>query len=387
MPASNTTIAISAPSVFDGQQFLHDHCVLLHNQQIDALLPRGDLPHHAELLELSAGTLAPGFIDLQVNGGGDVLFTAAPEMETIVRIASAHRSVGTTSLMPTVISDTREVHEAAVEAVAEAMAAGHSGILGIHLEGPFFNTNRRGAHRADRLRTFAEQDLDWLQSLQQFPVILTLAPEHLQADQIEQLVQSGLILCAGHTDASYEQLHKAAESGLQGVTHLYNAMSPLQSREPGTVGAALAIDGLWAGIIADGHHVHPAAIRIAQRAKPAGKLILVSDAMSTVGGQQDHFELYGEPIREVGGRLVNGDGKLAGSAIGMIDAVRHCHEVVGLPLEECLRMASRYPAVIMGRQAQLGQLAPGMRADMVHFDEDFTVNHTWLAGEIATHKD
>ncbi|GAB5452838.1 MAG: N-acetylglucosamine-6-phosphate deacetylase [Halioglobus sp.] len=385
MSPANSTIAISAPRVFDGRQFLRDHCVLLHDEQIGALLPRGELPREAELLELNAGTLAPGFIDLQVNGGGDMLFTAEPEMETIVHMARAHRSMGTTSLMPTIISEVREVHAAAVKAVADAIAAGHSGILGIHLEGPFFNTNRRGAHRADRLRAFAEQDLKWLQSLQQFPVILTLAPEQLQADQIEQLARSGLMLCAGHTDASYEQLHRAAESGLRGVTHLYNAMSPLQSREPGTVGAALAIDSLWAGIIADGHHVHSAAIRIAQRAKPAGKLILVSDAMSTVGGQRDHCELYGESIREVDGKLVNGNGKLAGSAIGMIDAVRYCHEVVDLPLEECLRMASRYPAVIMGRQAQLGLLAPGMRADMVHFDENFTVNHTWLAGEMATH--
>jgi N-acetylglucosamine-6-phosphate deacetylase len=172
---------------------------------------------------------------------------------------------------------------------------------------------------------------------------------------------------------------------LQGVTHLFNAMSPLTSREPGTVGAALDDDSLWAGIIADGHHVHPASIRLAHKAKPPGKLVLVTDAMATVGGDSPVFEIYGEEIRESGGRLVNADGVLAGSAIGMIDAVCYTHRTVGLPLEECLRMASLYPAAVLKLDDSLGRIASGYRADLVHFNENFTVYNTWLAGQRQSH--
>jgi N-acetylglucosamine-6-phosphate deacetylase len=193
-------------------------------------------------------------------------------------------------------------------------------------------------------------------------------------------------VCAGHTNASHAQLVAAMQEGLEGVTHLFNAMSPLTGREPGTVGTALAENALWAGIIADGHHVHPANIRLAQRAKPAGRLVLVSDAMATVGGRRGSFSLYGEELSLEGDKLVNGDGVLAGSAIGMIDAVGYAARTVGIPLEECLRMASLYPAAILGLDDRLGRIASGYRADLVHFDGDFSVHNTWLAGHHLRHR-
>jgi len=298
---------------------------------------------------------------------------------------AAHRATGTTSMLPTLMSDTREVQQAAVDAVREARAGGNAGIAGLHIEGPFFEPGRRGAHSASMIRPPQAQDIDWLCSIQDLPLLVTLAPEHAHTGQIGQLARSGVHVCAGHTNASYQEVRDAAKEGLHGITHLFNAMSPLTSREPGTVGAALDDDSLWAGIIADGHHVHPASIRLAHRAKPAGKLVLVTDAMATVGGDSTAFEIYGEEIRERDGRLVNADGVLAGSAIGMIDAVCYTHRTVGLPLEECLRMASLYPAAVLKLDDSLGRIASGYRADLVHFDENFTVYNTWLAGQRLSH--
>jgi len=385
MNQTGATFALAAPTVFDGEAMLAEHCVVVRDQVIDEVLPVAGCPDDVQLTRLGTGTLAPGFIDLQVNGGGDILFNNAPTAATLRIMHRAHRSRGTTALLPTLVSDTRAVSEAAVAAVTEVRNQGLDGILGIHLEGPFLAAGKHGAHDRDKLRAPDPADLDWLCGLAGFPVMLTLAPECVPPQQLARLTASGLHLCAGHTDASYEQMATAVGNGLSGVTHLYNAMSPLGARQPGTVGAALTIDALWAGIIADGHHVHAAAIRLALAAKPAGKLVLVSDAMAGVGGHRADFELYGEVIREREGRLVNAAGDLAGSAIGLIDAVDHMHNRIGLSLEEALRMASLYPAAILGLDHVRGRLRPGFRADMVHFDGNFAVKHTWVGGEQALH--
>ena len=385
MSSHSGASAIASTRIFDGEQFLHEHCVILRGAAIEQILPLADCPAGLHIEHLPEGTLAPGFVDLQVNGGGDVLLHNAPSKASVQKMQLAHRTRGTTSLLPTVLSDTAQVQQAAAQAIKEALEDGNPGIAGLHLEGPFFSAEKRGAHHRDRIRSLQPADLEFLCELQSFPVMITLAPEQVEHTQLEQLVRSGLMVCAGHTNASYEEIATAAEHGLQGVTHLYNAMSPMTSRQPGTVGAALDIDTLWAGIIADGHHVHPAAIRLALAAKPAGKLVLVSDAMATVGGQNTQFELYGECIREQDGRLVNDQGALAGSAIGMIDAVRYCHREVGIALDECLRMASLYPANILHREDELGRIAAGYRADLVQFDYNFCVQSTWLAGHRMTH--
>jgi len=385
MPEPGTAFAISAPSVFDGAQFLPDHCVIIQQGMVTQLLPISQCPTTIENVALTQGVLAPGLIDLQVNGGGDVLFNNSPCQETLITMLDAHRATGTTSLMPTLVSDTHEIQVQGVAAVRVAISDGTQGILGIHLEGPYLDASRRGAHSAQMIRPATDEDIDWLCSLQDIPVIVTLAPELVAAGHIRRLHNSGIQVCVGHSNATYAQMLNAVNEGLAGVTHLFNAMSPLTSREPGVVGAALEEDALWAGIIADGHHVHPASIRLALRSKRAGKLVLVSDAMATVGGNKGHFTLYGEDIRQSDGRLVNEDGALAGSAIGMIDAVRYACREVGVALDECLRMASLYPAAILGMDDRLGRIGKGYRADLMHFDDSFAIHNTWVGGQHRRH--
>jgi len=377
--------AVIGAQIFDGERFLEDHALIVDGEQLEALLPRQQLPDDLDVLLLTGGILAPGFIDLQVNGGGGAFFTQNPNIETLQAMLDGHRPRGTTSMLPTLISAPREVHQAGVCAVSEAVATGIKGVLGVHIEGPFFDLGRRGAHHARYIRKLELADMDWLCTPRDFKFMLTLAPEHLESGQIRALTQAGVIVCAGHTDAHYAQIMAAIDEGLSGFTHLYNAMRPTTGREPGVVGAALDSDSTWCGIIIDSYHVHAASARIAAQAKPRGKLYLVSDAMSTVGAQDKFLHLYGETIYEQGGRLVNSENRLAGSAIGMIDAVRLNTQWVGMPLAESLRMASLYPAQFMQLDRQLGRIAPGYRADLVHFNEDFKVLHTWVAGDQQRH--
>ncbi len=377
--------ALTAARVFDGERLLVDHAVILDGDRIHSTRSLRDLPTDTKLEELGAGVLAPGFIDVQVNGGGGVMFNNQTDVEALARITLGHRSRGTTSLMPTLISDTPEVQQAGMAAVADAMAVGNHSVLGIHIEGPFFALPRRGTHKADMIRELTEADVQWLTAHPELTVMLTLAPECVAPGVIQRLSEAGILVCAGHTEAGYEDIVRARAEGLRGFTHLFNAMSPLQSRQPGTVGAALDSPDTWAGIIADGHHVHPASIRVAQNCLPEGKLLLVSDAMSTVGGPDKSFVIYGEEIREQDGCLINAEGALAGSAIGLIDAVKYCVETVGTPLTEALRMASHYPAYFLNRENELGKLNEGMRADLVHFDDSFCVQATWVAGQMERH--
>ncbi|WP_116367506.1 N-acetylglucosamine-6-phosphate deacetylase [Parahaliea mediterranea] len=376
-----------AARLFDGQSLREDCAVHIDNGQVSAVVPAHDIPTGSPTTTLGDGLLAPGFIDLQVNGGGGVLFNNQPDVAGLAQMLAGHRATGTTALLPTLISDTPQVHRAGAEAVLAAQAAGHAGVIGIHIEGPFFAPARRGTHRQDRIRQPDAGDIAWLASLgSQLTTVLTAAPEHLPAGAITTLSQAGVLVCAGHTNATYADISAARAEGLRGFTHLFNAMSPLTSREPGVVGAALDAGDCWAGIIADGHHVHPASIRLAARCLGGGKLCLVTDAMATVGDSKDWFELYGERIQVRDGRLVNAEGALAGSAIGMIDAVRYCHREVGLPLPECLRMAALYPATFLRREHTLGRIAPGFRADFVRLDNDLQVLDTWVAGHRQVHR-
>ncbi len=374
---------ISARRLFDGSDWREDCVVVLDGERIEALLPRQEVPADS-LLQLP-GTLAPGFIDLQVNGGGGVMLNSQPDREGVERIAGGHRATGTTAMMPTVVSDRPQVQAAAVNAVREAIAAGNRAVLGVHIEGPFFEPAKRGTHHPDMIRAPGDADIDWLCRQADLPLILTLAPEHVEPGQLRRLSEAGVLLCAGHTDADYEQICQAVANGLRGFTHLYNAMSQLGSREPGTVGAALDHDELWVGIIADGHHVHPASLRIACAAKPRDKVFLVTDAMATVGGEQPWFEIYGERIEVRDGRLVNSEGALAGAHIGMIDAVRIATEDMGLALEHSLAMAGANPAAFLGLERELGHIGPGYRADLVHFDRHYAVRDTWIAGQHQQH--
>lgn len=379
--------ALVGARIFTGEEFLEDYALILNGEVIDALVPAGNVPANIALVELSDGILAPGFIDLQVNGGGGAFFTSDTSVAAIKTMLDGHRPTGTTSLLPTLISDTRAVHQAGVQAVADAIAAGMKGVLGVHVEGPFFDMARRGAHNEGYIRTMDQADIDWLAAAAQrsFKVMLTLAPEHATAGQIKQLTDAGVVVCAGHTDARYGDVVSALAEGLSGFTHLYNAMRPTTGREPGVVGAALEDANSWCGIIIDTFHVHAASARIAYAAKPKGKMYLVTDAMSTVGSAEKSFQIYGETIFEKDGCLVNAEGRLAGSAIGMIDAVRLNTQWVGVDLAESLRMASLYPAEFMQVDNYLGRIRKNYRADLVHFTDDFQVTHTWVAGEMRRH--
>jgi N-acetylglucosamine-6-phosphate deacetylase len=371
--------AIVAGTVFDGLRLLHDSAVLIDGPNIAAVVPQREVPASIPVHAVPEGAwLAPGFIDCQVNGGGDVLFNDAPTAETVQRIAAAHLSLGTTSLLPTLITDTPAKMRAAMAAVREA-AACSPGVLGIHLEGPFLSPDRRGVHDAALFRVPSGEDAATLIEARSGVMLVTLAPERVPAGFIRRLAAAGIRVALGHSAATYAETKTALAEGLTGFTHLFNAMRPLESREPGPIAVALETPGAWFGLIVDGHHVAPPMLRLALRG--SGRGMLVSDAMPPVGGSESSFVLNGAEIRVRDGRLTRADGTLAGAAIGMADAVRNCVEMLGLPLPQALRLASAEPAAFLGLSNTLGRLAPGFRADLVAFDpETIKVHGTWIAG-------
>lgn len=367
-------------SVLEGSALLIDGAAILAVTAADAI------PPGAEVTDLGGGILAPGFIDLQVNGGGGALFNDTPDVPTLRRIAEAHRRFGTTGMLPTVITDSPDKRASAVAAVRAALAEGVPGVLGVHLEGPHIAPERRGVHDARFIAAPDADDLALLGGLSGLPALVTLAPEAVPPEQIRRLAAAGLRIAAGHSAATWAQAKAGFAAGITGATHLFNAMSPLGSREPGMVGAALEDDSVWCGIIVDGHHVHDANVRLAWKAKAPGRLFLVTDAMPPVGVSQagsSGFRLYGQDIRVEDGRCVTADGTLAGSALDMASAVRNAVERAGIPLDEALRMASAYPADFMGMTGRRGRIRPGLAADLVHLDERLTVRATWIGGKMA----
>jgi N-acetylglucosamine-6-phosphate deacetylase len=373
-------------ALVNGRVLVDDHfvdaaAVLIDGARIVDVLPQADARvRAAHQHDLLGQMLAPGFIDCQVNGGGGVLFNDAPNIDTLRCIAAAHRRFGTTGLLPTLISDDADVMRAAIAAVAAAIEQGVSGILGIHLEGPFLSPQRKGIHDATKFHAPDVADIDLVASLGTGKTLLTLAPEQVSIQTLRALAQRGVILAAGHTAATYAQTRAALTAGLRGFTHLYNAMSPLGNREPGTVGAALEDTESWCGVIVDGHHVHPASLRIALAAKPRGKVFLVTDAMPPVGSDQSGFQLNGESITCRDGLCTNAQGVLAGSALDMATAVRNAVAMLHIPLVEALRMASAYPAAFLGLDSSHGRIAAGYAADLVLLDDDIRVRSTWIGG-------
>ncbi len=354
--------------------------VLIDGATIAGVVPAGSVPEGATIERLR-GTLAPGFIDTQVNGGGGVLFNDAPTVEGIAAIGAAHRRFGTTGFLPTLISDDLETVRRAMAAVDSAIEAGVPGVLGIHVEGPFLNVERKGIHAADRIRALDDEGLAILTAPNRGRVLVTLAPDRVTPDQVAALVAAGVIVSGGHSNANFAQAMAAVAAGMRGVTHLFNAMSPLGTREPGLVGAALDSDALTCGIIVDGHHVHPATLRIALRCKPRGGLMLVTDAMPSVGADADSFELQGRRIRVEDGVCKGPDGTLAGSHLDMASAVGNAVAMLGISFEEALAMASAAPAAFLGLGAIRGVIATGFAADLVLLSAEGTVVRSWIAGQ------
>lgn len=376
-------LVIRAPNLFDGSRIQVDRMVLVERGRIAGIARAGEVPADAMPHDLPAGALlAPGFIDVQVNGGGGVLLNDDPTPEAARAIVAAHRRHGTTGLLPTLITDRPEVLDGLV-ARAGAIGA-EAGVLGLHCEGPFINPRRKGVHREDYIRVPDAADIERLAGLAAAGrSMVTLAPERVPAGFARALVETGLRVSIGHSEATAEEVAAAEREGASGVTHLFNAQSQMLGREPGVVGAALASNRLFCGIIADGWHVHPASLEAAFRVLGACRGMLVTDAMSSLGATTDRFELMGREVRLADGRLTTADGTLAGAHLGMDEAVKNAVALMGATLDEALQMASRTPARFLGLDDGRGRIAAGAVADLVALDADLATLGTWIGGDYA----
>lgn len=376
MPVAFINGRVLTPAgLIDGQ------AVLVEDGKVAAVVPMAEVPAGAERQDLAGGLLVPGYIDTQVNGGGGVLFNDAPTVETIAAIGAAHRTYGATGFLPTLISDDLDVVDKALRATEAAIEAGVPGVLGVHIEGPFLNPKRKGIHDETKFRILDDEAIALLSSLKRGKLLLTLAPERTTPEAIARLSKAGVIVAAGHTNARYETMRQAIDHGLSGVTHLFNAMSPLTSREPGVVGAVLENQTVWAGIIVDGRHVDPVTLKIALRTRPLDRFMLVTDAMPTVGMTDKRFVLQGREITVRDGVCVDAAGTLAGSDLDMAAAVRNAISMLGLSLEEAVMMASAAPAAFLGLSHQRGAIARGLAADFCLLDDDLNVAKTWIDGK------
>ena len=355
-------------------------CVVIEGDRIAAIAT--EPPSGAELVDLAGGLLLPGFIDVQVNGGGGVLLNDSPDVETLATMAAAHRRFGTTGLLPTLISDGPDTIAAAIAATDAAIEAGVPGILGRHIEGPFLSPERHGIHDLNQIRRLDPVAIELLGSARLGRTLVTLAPECAHPGDIAALVAAGVIVAAGHSQADYDTMTRAIAEGLSGVTHLFNAMPPLANRTPGLVGATLDSDALYAGLIVDGHHLHPATVRLAWRVKaPGHRLMLVTDAMPSTGDDADSFELQNRTIFRRDGRLIDDHGTLAGSTLDMLAAVRNLIAQTGTSLAEAVAAATATPARFLGLEGITGAIRPGLRADLVLTDEALlTVSRSWICG-------
>jgi N-acetylglucosamine-6-phosphate deacetylase len=358
-----------------------DTAVVIDGAHIIGVASRAALAASMPVRELPEGVwLAPAFIDVQVNGGGDALFNEAPTPDGIGNIVAAHRRFGTTALLPTLISDSEAKTKSALAAV-EALSGTEPGVLGIHLEGPFLSPEKAGVHDRRFLRRPTADDLDLITARRKGVTLVTLAPERVPIEFIGKLAKAGVRVALGHSMATYEQTREAIAAGLTGFTHLFNAMRPLDSREPGPIAAALESPHVWYGLIVDGFHVAPATLRLALRG--AGRPMLVTDAMPPVGGTRATFTLYGEQVVVRDGRCARQDGRLAGACLDMASAVRNCVRMLDVPLHDALRFAATNPAEFLGLDNYVGRLKPGLRADMVAIDPTgLEVRWTWVAGKV-----
>jgi N-acetylglucosamine-6-phosphate deacetylase len=372
-------VALTGARVFDGTRLLEGQAVIVDGGKIVAVTPAADVPTSVGRRSVE-GLLAPGFIDCQVNGGGGVLFNTETTAKGIATIGAAHRRFGTTGFLPTLITDARPKLGEALRATETAIAEKVPGVLGVHLEGPFLNPDRKGVHEPRFMRTIDNDDLALITSAHAGRVMMTVAPERMPAGTIARLAKAGVILSAGHTTASHDTLAAARAAGLTGFTHLFNAMPPLAGRDPGPVGAALDDASAWVGLIVDLFHVSAISLRVAIAAKGWQRMMLVTDAMPTVGTDLREFEIDGATIIRKNGGLTRADGTIAGSDLDMATAVRNTVNALGLPLEAALHMASRAPAEYLGLGSKLGRIARGYQASLVLLDDDLNVAETWIDG-------
>ncbi|WDD98668.1 N-acetylglucosamine-6-phosphate deacetylase [Thalassomonas actiniarum] len=366
---------LHARRVFDGIRYRENRVLTLEQGKIIAI--DGET---AAADAFADGLLVPGFVDLQVNGGGGVLFNHQPDVAALRSMASAHARFGTTAMLPTLITDKLAIMQRAADAVAQALKEKVPGIIGIHFEGPHLSEGKKGAHSGQFIREISDGEWQLYARKDLGLMMITLAPETVAAKDIRRLVELGVKVCLGHSNADYLKAQQAVDAGADGFTHLFNAMSPLQGREPGMVGCALMNDDASCGLIVDGFHVDKISCQLALKTKPKGKVFLVTDAMPPVGTQQTEFAFFDRKVTLNQGKLTSTTGELAGSVLDMATAVRNTHYLLGLELEEAIAMASRYPADYLGR-AGLGMIRPGADANLVLLDENLTVSGTWIRGQ------
>lgn len=380
-----TGTALLGARIVLADRLVQDQALLIADGRIIGLSAPADVPAGFERIDLGGGTLLPGFIDTQVNGGGDVLLNDQPTVEGISAIARAHRQFGTTGLLPTLISDHPQVVDRALAAGEAALEQGVPGVLGLHIEGPHLNPAKKGIHDQSRFALIDDEVIARLSAPTRGRRIVTLAPELAPKGAIAALAQAGVLVCAGHSMADYAQTRAALAEGLAGFTHLFNAMTQFSSREPGMVGAALEDRNSHVGLIVDGLHVHPASLRVALMARGSEGAMLVTDAMPPVGGEGRDFTLMGTKITVTNGDCRGPDGTLAGSGLSMVAAFNNAIDLLGCDLLTASRMASGNPAHFLRLQNETGSIAPGLRADLVHLDDSRQVTATWIDGQREDH--
>jgi N-acetylglucosamine-6-phosphate deacetylase len=371
--------ALKAARIYDGAVMRENFAVIVNGDKIIEVLPAAKVPKDMTVEDLGGGILAPGFIDVQVNGGGGALMNDNPTLDTVKRIAESHRKFGTTGLLPTVITDDQKVIDQAVSAVQAAIKNKMPGILGIHMEGPFLDVTRKGAHPAHFIRAITESDVRRIADIKCGVVMLTLAPNRVPPGFIAELSKNGVLISLGHAEATIGDVQPALDAGASAFTHIYNAMSQLTGREPGMVGACLGDPTSFCGVIVDGLHVSEVALKVLFAAKPKNRIMLITDAMPPAAGGPDRFELQGRVAHRMGNKLQLQDGTLAGSIVTMDEAVRRSVEL-GVGLEDALRMASTIPAHFLHKENELGRIAQGFKASMVHLSDDLHVTKTWIDG-------
>jgi len=363
-----------AEQLFDGEQFQRDVALTVDDGKVIAV--GGDHPADAVRLQ---GLLAPGLIDVQVNGGGGALFNNDTTVSALAKMSAAHAKYGTTGFMPTLITDEVPVMQKAADAISAALKEEVPGVIGVHFEGPHLSKPKKGTHEEKYIRPLSEAELAIYARDDLGLKMVTLAPENVSPEDISKLVSLGVKVCLGHSNADGKTAAAAVAAGATGFTHLYNAMSPLHSRDPGMVGTALISDGCWCGLIADGHHVSAEAMTLALKAKPRGKIMLVTDAMSLVGSDETSFPLFDRIVTREGDKLTSTTGELAGSHLDMISAVRNIRDWCGVELAEALRMAALYPAQFLGTGG--GRITQGVQADLILLDDELRVQKTWIGGQ------
>ncbi|ENM5842423.1 N-acetylglucosamine-6-phosphate deacetylase [Vibrio mimicus] len=372
--------ALTNCKIYTGNDVLVKHAVIINGDKIETVCPIESLPSDIKVVDLNGTNLSPGFIDLQLNGCGGVMFNDEITAKTIDIMHKANLKSGCTSFLPTLITSSDENMRQAIAAAREYQSQYPNQSLGLHLEGPYLNVMKKGIHSVDFIRPSDDSMIDTICANSDVIAKVTLAPENNKPEHIEKLVKAGIVVSIGHTNATYAEARQSFESGITFATHLFNAMTPMVGREPGVVGAIYDTPDVYAGIIADGFHVDYANIRIAHKIK-GEKLVLVTDATAPAGAEMDYFIFVGKKVYYRDGKCVDENGTLGGSALTMIEAVQNTVEHVGIALDEALRMATLYPAKAIGVDDKLGRIKKGMIANLTVFDRDFNVKATVVNGQ------